>query len=102
MRKLTMPSDTPNFTTRITVGGEVFNASFRWNVSAERWAMGVTNSNGDTLFKGMFVATGVRYCRLFVGFPENTEIVFIGDETDDTFKNLFMVISDDAESEFTD
>lgn len=101
MRKLTMPKNTPYFTTRLTIGGENFSAVFRWNTKAERWAWSLTDSDNNELFKGAFVAVGVRYARLFVGFPENTEVVFIGDEKDDTFESLYMVISDDAGTEFT-
>ncbi len=100
MRRLTLPKNTPYFSTRLTIGNQNFSAVFRWNTKAERWAWSLTDSDNNELFKGAFVAVGVRYARLFVGFPENTEVIFIGDEKDDTFENLNMVISDDAETEF--
>ena len=100
MRRLTLPKNTPYFSTRLTIGNQNFSAVFRWNTKALRWAWSLTDSDNNELFKGAFVAVGVRYARLFVGFPENTEVIFIGDEKDDTFENLNMVISDDAETEF--
>lgn len=100
MRRLTLPKNTPYFSTRLTIGNQNFSAVFRWNTKAERWAWSLTDSDNNELFKGAFVAVGVRYARLFVGFPYNTEVIFIGDEKDDTFENLNMVISDDAETEF--
>ena len=98
MNRITLPVNVSYFSTRIEIGLQTFTWDFRYNPVASRWGMKVTNEDDITLFEKVFLAVGVNYADIFVGFPENVAVWFEGDETSDDMSLIKMYVEDeDAE-----
>jgi len=94
MKVIKLPVENYFFDFRFSIDDEVFTGTLKYNVYAERWALSVRNDSNEYLFKQLFVSTGVDYAKVYAGFPEDSQMFFIGDESSSDLSKLQMVIED--------